>query len=151
MVITEDDRIAERIKILALHGMSKDAWRRFSDEGYKHYQVIHAGYKYNMIDMQAAIGIHQLPRIDQYRQKRRDIWCKYNDAFQDLPCQCLWNRTRKPNTPIIYIRHCWKLKNCQSQRLGIKCPNGRKYRHRGTLSAGSPASLLSQNLWMEEK
>jgi dTDP-4-amino-4,6-dideoxygalactose transaminase len=87
MVITNDDRIAERIKILALHGMSKDAWRRFSDEGYKHYQVIHPGYKYNMIDMQAAIGIHQLPRIDRYRQKRRDIWCKYNDSFQDLPCQ----------------------------------------------------------------
>ncbi|MFC1577585.1 DegT/DnrJ/EryC1/StrS family aminotransferase [Thermodesulfobacteriota bacterium] len=87
MVITNDDRIAERIKILGLHGMSKDAWRRFSDEGYKHYQVIHPGYKYNMIDMQAAIGIHQLPRIDRYRQKRLDIWCKYNDAFQDLPCQ----------------------------------------------------------------
>ena len=62
MVITNDDRFAGRIKVLALHGMSKDAWKRFSDEGYKHYQVIHAGYKYNMMDIQAAMGIHQLKR-----------------------------------------------------------------------------------------
>ena len=54
----EDD--AARIKMLALHGMSKDAWKRFCDEGYKHYQVVECGFKYNMMDLQAAIGIHQL-------------------------------------------------------------------------------------------
>jgi len=86
MVITDDDRFAERIKVLGLHGMSKDAWKRFSDEGYKHYQVIHAGYKYNMTDMQAAIGIHQLKRVDKYWEKRQSIWNKYNEAFRDLPC-----------------------------------------------------------------
>jgi len=86
MVITDDDRFAERIKVLGLHGMSKDAWKRFSDEGYKHYQVIHAGYKYNMMDLQAAIGIHQLKRVDRYWKKRQDIWNKYNEAFKDLPC-----------------------------------------------------------------
>ena len=51
-----------RVKVLALHGMSKDAWRRFSDDGYRHYQVVEAGFKYNMMDLQAAIGIHQLER-----------------------------------------------------------------------------------------
>lgn len=59
MVVTNDDRFAGRIKTHALHGMSKDAWNRFSDSGYKHYQVIHSGYKYNMMDIQAAMGIHQ--------------------------------------------------------------------------------------------
>ena len=53
------------IKVLALHGMSKDAWKRFSDEGYRHYQVVEAGFKYNMMDLQAAIGIHQLERVEQ--------------------------------------------------------------------------------------
>jgi dTDP-4-amino-4,6-dideoxygalactose transaminase len=86
MLITNDDRIAGRIKVLALHGMSKDAWMRFSDTGYKHYQVIHAGYKYNMMDIQAAMGVHQLKRVESYWQKRQSVWKKYNNAFQDLPC-----------------------------------------------------------------
>lgn len=86
MVTTDDDRFAERIKVLGLHGMSKDAWKRFSDDGYKHYQVIHAGYKYNMMDIQAAIGIHQLKRVDNYWVQRQNIWQKYNEAFKNLLC-----------------------------------------------------------------
>jgi len=85
MVITNNEEYVNQIKILALHGMSKDAWKRFSDEGYKHYQVVYAGYKYNMMDLQAAIGIHQLPRIDRYWQRRQEIWNKYNEAFKNLP------------------------------------------------------------------
>ena len=85
MVITESEEHANKIKVLALHGMSKDAWERFSDEGYKHYQYVYCGYKYNMTDMQASLGIHQLPRIDSYWERRREIWKAYNDAFRDLP------------------------------------------------------------------
>lgn len=85
MVITSNDEYAAKIKILALHGMSQDAWKRFSDEGYKHYQVVYAGYKYNMMDIQAAFGIHQLPRIDKYWQKRKEIWNQYNNEFHNLP------------------------------------------------------------------
>jgi dTDP-4-amino-4,6-dideoxygalactose transaminase len=83
--ITNNEEYSDRIKILALHGMSKDAWKRFSDEGYKHYQVLYAGYKYNMMDLQAAIGIHQLPRVDKYWERRQEIWNRYNGAFADLP------------------------------------------------------------------
>lgn len=85
MVVTDNEEYANHIKILALHGMSKDAWRRFSDEGYKHYQVVYSGFKYNMMDIQAAIGIHQLPRIEKYWKRRQEIWDRYNEAFQDLP------------------------------------------------------------------
>ena len=85
MVITDNEEYAEKIKILGLHGMSKDAWERFSDKGYKHYQVVYAGFKYNMMDIQAAIGIHQLPRIDKYWERRRNIWNDYNRLFKDLP------------------------------------------------------------------
>ena len=63
MVTTKSDEHASRIKVLALHGMSKDAWKRFGDEGYKHYYVIECGFKYNMMDLQAALGIHQLAQI----------------------------------------------------------------------------------------
>ncbi len=85
MVITDNEDYANQIKILGLHGMSKDAWKRFSDEGYKHYQVVYAGFKYNMMDLQAAIGIHQLPRVDKYWKRRQEIWNRYNEAFKDLP------------------------------------------------------------------
>ena len=84
MVITDNEEYANRIKILGLHGMSKDAWKRFGDEGYKHYQVVEAGFKYNMMDIQAAIGIHQLKRIDAYWQRRHQIWQTYDEAFRDL-------------------------------------------------------------------
>ena len=70
MVLTGDDEIAARIKILALHGMSKDAWKRFSDAGYNHYDVVEVGFKYNMMDLQAAIGMHQITRVEAYWQKR---------------------------------------------------------------------------------
>lgn len=85
MVITNNDRYAEKIKILGLHGMSKDAWKRFSDEGYKHYRVVACGFKYNMMDLQAAIGIHQLGRIDRYWKRRGKIWKTYNKTFSGMP------------------------------------------------------------------
>jgi dTDP-4-amino-4,6-dideoxygalactose transaminase len=84
MVTTNNAEYADRIKILALHGMSKDAWKRFSDEGYKHYQVVFPGFKYNMMDIQAAIGIHQLKRIDSWHLRRNEIWQTYNESFKDL-------------------------------------------------------------------
>ena len=85
MVLCKKEENAARVKTLALHGMSKDAWKRFSDEGYKHYYVTECGFKYNMMDLQAAIGIHQLKKIDRCWEKRREIWKKYNDAFRGLP------------------------------------------------------------------
>jgi len=85
MAITDNENYANQIKIMGLHGMSKDAWKRFSDSGYKHYQVLYPGYKYNMMDIQAAIGIHQLPRVDKYWNGRQEIWNRYNEAFEDLP------------------------------------------------------------------
>lgn len=85
MVVTASEDHADLIKVLALHGMSKDAWSRFSDEGFKHYQVIYCGYKYNMMDIQAAIGMHQLPRVDRYWQRRWEIWQRYDEAFAGLP------------------------------------------------------------------
>ncbi len=85
MILARHEADAARLKILALHGMSKDAWKRFKDEGYKHYQVVECGFKYNMMDLQAAIGIHQLRRVETYWQRRQAIWQRYNAAFADLP------------------------------------------------------------------
>jgi dTDP-4-amino-4,6-dideoxygalactose transaminase len=85
MVLTKNEEDLARIKMLALHGMSKDAWKRFSDEGYKHYFVVETGFKYNMMDLQAAIGIHQLQRVESNWLRREEIWRQYNEAFAGLP------------------------------------------------------------------
>jgi len=85
MAITDNEEHANQIKILGLHGMSEDAWKRFSDEGYKHYRVVYAGFKHNMMDLQAAIGIHQLPRVERYWKRRQEIWNCYNEVFENLP------------------------------------------------------------------
>lgn len=85
MIVTENEDYAGKIKVLALHGMTKDAWHRFSDEGFKHYEVVYPGFKYNMMDIQAAIGIHQLQRVDENALRRKVIWDQYNEAFKGLP------------------------------------------------------------------
>ena len=85
MIVGRDQASIARAKMLALHGMSKDAWHRFGDKGYKHYQVLEAGFKYNMMDLQAAIGIHQLARVERNWQRRETIWHRYMDALKDLP------------------------------------------------------------------
>jgi dTDP-4-amino-4,6-dideoxygalactose transaminase len=87
MVTTENDEWAEQIQIYALHGMSKGAWKRYSDEGYKHYQIVFPGYKYNMMDLQAAIGIHQLRKLESNLKRREEIWSRYDEAFEGLPLE----------------------------------------------------------------
>lgn len=73
-----------RAKVLALHGMSKDAWHRFGDKGYRHYQVVECGFKYNMMDIQAALGLQQLARIEQNWLRRQEIWNHYQKELFDL-------------------------------------------------------------------
>ncbi|RLA30484.1 MAG: UDP-4-amino-4,6-dideoxy-N-acetyl-beta-L-altrosamine transaminase [Gammaproteobacteria bacterium] len=85
MVVSRDEAHANRIKVLALHGMSKDAWSRFGDDGFRHYQVVECGYKYNMMDLQAALGLHQLARIEASWRRREAIWQTYLGELSDLP------------------------------------------------------------------
>ena len=85
MVLTRSKENRERIKALSLHGLSRDAWKRFGKEGFRHYQVTEAGFKYNMMDLQAVIGIEQLRKVEPFWNHRRQIWSRYQEAFADLP------------------------------------------------------------------
>lgn len=102
MILTRDEAQVARLKVLALHGMSHDAWRRFSDAGYRHYYVEACGFKYNMMDLQAAIGLHQLRRVETWWHRRREIWARYNDAFRSLPLEL-------PPAPAPGTRHAYHL------------------------------------------
>lgn len=85
MILGRDEEHVARARILALHGMSKDAWHRFGDQGYKHYQVVECGFKYNMMDLQAALGLHQLARVEANWKRRRELWERYDQVFANLP------------------------------------------------------------------
>jgi dTDP-4-amino-4,6-dideoxygalactose transaminase len=71
------------IKITSLHGMTKDAFDRIGKE-FEHYFIVKLGYKYNMTDIQASLGIHQLERIEKNWIRRQEIWNKYNEAFRKI-------------------------------------------------------------------
>ena len=85
MVTTDDDDLAARIRLLSLHGMSRDAWKRYTEAGSWYYEVLEPGYKYNMTDIQASLGIHQLRRLDGFIRRRQEIAAMYDNAFSDLP------------------------------------------------------------------
>ncbi len=86
-LVTEDAEIAARVERLALHGLSLGAWQRFSDTGFRHYEVVEPGYKYNMTDVQAALGVHQLPRLDGWIDRRSELWDRYDELLTGLPLQ----------------------------------------------------------------
>lgn len=111
MVTTNNSDFADKIKMYGLHGMSRDAWKRFSDDGYKHYQVIFPGFKYNMMDLQAAIGLHQLARVVENLKRRNEIWQIYNEAFASLPVGL--PVPAEPDT--VHARHLYTLMIDQEQ------------------------------------
>ncbi|MGN6563730.1 MAG: DegT/DnrJ/EryC1/StrS family aminotransferase [Thermomicrobiales bacterium] len=84
MLTTDDDAAADRIRTLRLHGISKDAWKRYSSEGFSPYELIEPGFKYNMLDLTAALGIHQLRRVEENWQIRARYVALYNEAFAEL-------------------------------------------------------------------
>lgn len=85
MVTTNVDSWAEELRMKSLHGLSKDAWKRYSSEGFQPYETVYPGYKFNMMDIQAALGIHQLARIENYLSLREKYWKMYDEAFASFP------------------------------------------------------------------
>jgi dTDP-4-amino-4,6-dideoxygalactose transaminase len=87
MICTDREEVATAARVRGLHGLSKDAWARFGDEGYQHYEATALGYKYNLTDLQAAIGLVQLSKLEPGLERRRAIWKHYDSCFADLPCR----------------------------------------------------------------
>ncbi|MGH2508330.1 MAG: DegT/DnrJ/EryC1/StrS family aminotransferase [Ktedonobacteraceae bacterium] len=102
MLTTAQPEYAERAAIMALHGISRDAWKRYSAEGSWYYEVLQAGYKYNMTDLAASLGLHQLARRAWLLERRRAIAQRYTEAFSPYP------ELEVPPQPA-YIEHAWHL------------------------------------------
>ncbi len=84
-MLTGSPDLIERARLLSLHGMDRDAWKRYSAEGSWYYEVIEAGWKYNMTDLQAALGLVQLSRLASMQQRRREMVRRYTAAFSTMP------------------------------------------------------------------
>ena len=102
MICTEEDDLAEKTRVLRLHGISQDAWKRYSDKGSWYYEVQLPGYKYNMTDIQASLGLHQLARQEEFLRVRERYARVYTEAFADLP---------EIRAPFVkdHVRHAWHL------------------------------------------
>ncbi len=114
MLTTTNSEYAERAAIMALHGISRDAWKRYTSEGTWYYEVLQAGYKYNMTDISASIGLHQLARSEWLLERRRAIAQLYTQAFSH------WPEVEAPANPE-HVQHAWHLYilRLQLERLTI--------------------------------
>jgi dTDP-4-amino-4,6-dideoxygalactose transaminase len=114
MLTTANPEYAERIAMMTLHGISRDAWKRYSAEGSWYYEVLQAGYKYNMTDIAAAIGLHQLASSEWLLERRRAIAQRYTEAFSHRP------EVETPPNPD-HVEHAWHLYilRLRSERLTI--------------------------------
>jgi len=102
MVTTQNPKLYEKMKILALHGISKDAWNRYAEHGNWYYEVVDCGFKYNLSDIQSSIGIHQLRKMDRFTSARTRIARLYNEAFAGMP-------ELSPPPDDAQCRHAWHL------------------------------------------
>lgn len=84
MLTTNNKDWADKVRVRRLHGISKDAWKRYSSEGYQPYEAVYPGYKYNMMDLQASLGIHQLKRAKANLKIRNKYWQMYSSAFKKI-------------------------------------------------------------------
>jgi len=85
MLTTEDDELAEKVHLLSLHGISRDAWKRYTPGGVHEWETLYPGYKYNMFDIQAALGLCQLKRLEEWWQIRRSYVQRYREALRGIP------------------------------------------------------------------
>ncbi len=100
--LTGDPALLDRARVVGLHGMSRDAWKRFAKGGSWRYDVVLPGFKYNMTDIQAAIGMHQLDKLASFLTRRRQIVARYNEAFGS-------DRRLTPPTERSYAESSWHL------------------------------------------
>jgi dTDP-4-amino-4,6-dideoxygalactose transaminase len=102
MVTTHSADLERRLRTLCLHGINRDAWNRYAENGSWYYEVVECGFKYNMSDIMAALGLVQLRKLETMTQRRIEIARRYNDAFREMP-----ELELPPDRA--GVRHCWHL------------------------------------------
>ncbi len=120
MLTTDDATVIERLRALRLHGLDKDAWKRYSPGGFMPYQALEPGYKYNMTDMQASLGLHQLARLEHSLAARERLWAIYDQAFAEVPGVRV-----RPRLETLGSRHARHLYTLELDLPNLECDRGR--------------------------
>jgi dTDP-4-amino-4,6-dideoxygalactose transaminase len=103
MLTTDDDRLAERVRLFKFHGVSRDAWKAYGSSATAHYDTVLPGFKYNLTDIASALGIHQLRKLDQFIDRRRRIAERYLAGLAGV------SGIELPSAPTYPHRHAWHL------------------------------------------
>ncbi len=112
MVTTNNPELEDKIRLLRLHGMSHDAWKRYDAKGSWYYEILACGLNYKMTDVQASLGLHQLARLDGFIERRAQIVAEYNRRLERLP-ELVLPKARPE------IRHAWHLYPIWLQSEGL--------------------------------
>ena len=147
MITTEDDALAAKIAVASLHGMDRDAWKRYDSSGSWFYEIHDTGFKYNLSDVHAAIGLAQLARVDDLMRRRAAIARAYNEAFADEPA--LQVPITEPG-----VEHAWHLyvlrmqpERAEGRTQPVRRTAARaRRRHLGALHPAQHDGLLSEAL-----
>jgi dTDP-4-amino-4,6-dideoxygalactose transaminase len=102
-VVTHDEKIAKHVNLLRFHGIDREAWNRYGKSGHQDYEVVMPGFKYNMMDLQAALGVHQLADLDGFIERRTALASVYRSALME------WPQWTLPGTPPYPHLHSWHL------------------------------------------
>jgi len=102
-VVTQDEELARKVGLLRFHGIDRESWNRFSKAGSQHYEIVLPGYKYNMMDLQAALGLHQITELDGFIARRTELAERYQEVLGD------WAQLTLPKAPEFGHRHAWHL------------------------------------------
>lgn len=113
MVTTDDQEWADRMRRMSLHGLSRDAWKRYTNQGSWYYEIAAPGFKYNLTDMAAALGVSQLNKADRFWKARDRLAALYSEGFRDVPeiiCP----------SAAAYVQHSWHLYVIQLNLEGLR-------------------------------
>jgi dTDP-4-amino-4,6-dideoxygalactose transaminase len=102
-VATHDPELARKVGLMRFHGIDRDAWNRYGKSGNQDYEIVMPGFKYNMMDMQAAIGLHQLKALDGFIDRRQELAARYQEALTD------WPQWTLPQDAPYENRHAWHI------------------------------------------
>ncbi len=136
-----------RLKSMRLHGLDKDAWKRYSPGGFLPYETTEPGYKYNMTDLQASLGLHQLARLERNLITRQQIWACYDTAFANLDCV---------NTPAVHdtadTRHARHLYTLRLRPEALACSRNEFVQALGAENIGTGIHFIPVHLhrWYRE-
>jgi dTDP-4-amino-4,6-dideoxygalactose transaminase len=135
MVTTADPETEARMRRLSLHGMSGDAWKRYSKGGSWFYEILDLGFKYNMTDIQASLGLTQLPRLDAYAERRDALVARYRTALRGLA------EIELPQEPA-YGKHAWHLFVIRLRTEMLRIDRGEFIRKLGEMQIGTSVHFI---------